>query len=271
MRTFVLYDSKLEKSFRLDLPECIVEEVNGLGNTFNLQSYEGDVEITSNYSVKFDDIELTIYFGYNSNPYAKFSELMNFILQNGKNNLVLFYNDGIKTRQADVWIKNAPKTQKNEYGVIKSKFIFKRTSFWYTTKVIEFHNTTECSVDINNSFIEDIPVNILITGISESFPLFIDILNEYNAGVVRIELNLDDDGTQYNQVLIDSKNKKINLLKDGIVKGNAYNCLDFSFDSFPIVPAGGKYKLKINIGTYDYDIEPTNKDITISYDERMFD
>lgn len=162
IRTFKLWNKQMNRSIDLSSKDTMVGDVVGLGNMFENVFHESDnpnKTLLKQLSA-FENIALTITFGYKGNPYAAYHLLMKFIASNKKENLILEYQTPLRTVYVDIVLSNAPKSQKNEFGVITETFTFKRiTPFYRLTKLT---NITTFTID--NSYVENILPKITVKG-----------------------------------------------------------------------------------------------------------
>ncbi len=161
-REFKLWNKKMTQYIGLSNNDAMVSDVNGLGNLFNNIFHETDnpnKTLLKQLSA-FEDIALTITFGIKENTYASYHLLMRFIAANKKQNLTLEYKTSLRTVYVDVVLANAPKTQKNEFGVLTETITFKRITPFY--KIKKLTNITSCV--INNGYVENILPKITVRG-----------------------------------------------------------------------------------------------------------
>ena len=270
MRKFKLLSHDELRSFSLFDNSIIVTDVEGLGTNFNLSKNEGtDRKYISDVDLNFDNITLLLYFGVNGNAYRDYNDLMSFISLNGKNKFILEYTVDDKIRYCDIWLKNAPKTQKDTTSTIKSKFIFERLSPWYT-KInivvslqmeyrevnfpldipIPFSGSMSVNdISINNTFLKNYYPDIVITG-PLTHPLTLTLKNVENGKIINkivVEQLLQEE----EWFRINSEDNKItyyNKETSSIING--YNEINHTYDSFIVVP-NGKYLLSADLQLND--------------------
>lgn len=163
MREFKLWNKQLTQ--HIDLTNnFITTDVTGLGNSFNnsLNDTDNPNKIVLKQVTNFEDITLTINFGVSGNAYADYYIFMDFISTNKKNHLTLEYKTNTRKVYVDLILENAPKSQKNEFGILTETFIFKRLTPFY--QIIKVKNVS--SYTINNNYVDDILPKITVKGSS---------------------------------------------------------------------------------------------------------
>lgn len=257
MRKFRLLSYDETKSFSLFGGSIVVTDVTGLGTKLSLVKSEGsDRYYISDVYTEFDDITFVIYFGVNGNTYTDYNNLMSFIAVNGKRKLVLEYDILGTTKYCDVWLTEAPKTQKDTTNTMNATFVFSRLSHWYTKLNIGFSLQTEYrevafpldipipfsgsmsveDVILKNTFFEEYHLDITITG-----PLDHDlaITLENIHGIVQNKVIVKKRLLEGEWFRINGETKKITYYdSEQILTLNGYNYVDHNHDSFITVPTG---------------------------------
>jgi len=222
MRQFILWNHLKSSSFNFINNNIIVSYPTGLGIGFDVTIENG---LVTSYQRKFDDITFLLHIGVNDNAYTKFKLLADFIALNGKNKFILEYSVNGRILYADVWVKKLPKTEKNEYGILREKLELTRTSYWYEIVTGTLSSTHEI---INNTS-DDINVNLTINGEGE-----VGNNITLNNG---LEIRLGQSQSVDESLIIDSENKVVTFISSG-VNSNGYNRIDKSKDTFMVVPNG---------------------------------
>ena len=243
MRQFKLWNASKTESFNFVGQGCIITEVTGLGIAFNpvIQN-----KAVVDFESTFEDITLQTIFGINSNPYTVYTNFANFIASNGKAKLILEYAVNNRTLFCDVWIKSIPKTQMDRFKVISEKITLARLTHWYQIEygTVPTHPTT---VSIQNTLMDDIYVNLIITG-PTGYTFTINLTDGSNI-VSKVWLNVVlGESVVLN---IDAENKKVTYTNAGI-SSNGYNYIDHAQDTFIVVPKGTFSLYKTGEGTVTY-------------------
>lgn len=251
MRKFKLYNHDRTSFIDLNSKKHLVDEVTGLGFKLRLDKVNNSVH---DFDMEFEDITLRINFGIDGNAYFEYNKVINFIALNGKRKLILEYkyrSKGVdEVRYCDLYLKSAPKKQKNTQNIIQETFVFERVSVWY--KYIKYSNFV--NINLNNQYFLDQPVNIKITEIMSPFKL---ILKKPNNEIVQ-EIEINETGTFI--LYIDSENKKI-LKETGSGIVSAYDIVNKNKNSFMQIPpgqyilnrSGDALTFEINIKEWQYD------------------
>ena len=283
MRQFKLLSYDETKSFSLFDKSTIVTDVDGLGTNFELTKSEGaDRYYISDMYADFDNITFLIYFGVNGNTYKDYNDLLSFIALNGKNKLILEYNVDGDIKYCDIWLKTAPKTQKDTTGTMNSKFVFERLSPWYTKVTVNFSLQLEyrevtfpldvpipfsgtmavSDFVINNTFFEDYTLDIIITG-----PLTHDLtltLEDQN-GTLKSKVVVKKRLKEGDWFRINGDENKITYYdSEQLLTSNGYNDVDHVYDSFIVVPSG-KHTLNVDLQGGD------TCQITVAYKQFVLD
>jgi len=160
MRKLILHNKN--KTSSIDLTSNILfTDVRGLGTKYVLKDLN---KKTFGAEYSFENIILKLYFGVSGNAYTDYSTLMAFIGENGENYFVLQYTVNSKTRYCDVWLENAPKSQKDIFNVLEEDFVFRRETPWYED-IIHILNKNE-SVNIVNT--QNLPYSMALETLLES-------------------------------------------------------------------------------------------------------
>lgn len=261
MRQFKLYNYDETSSFALYGGSIVVEDISGLGTNLSIVKNEGaDRYYVSDMYADFEDIKLKLYFGANGNAYDDYMSLMNFIANNGKHKFVLEYSVEGNTKYCDVWLKSAPKTQKDTTGTIPSEFLFSRLSHWYTKVTITFSLVTTVrevdfpleipipfvgaistnDVEINNTFFEDYFLDITVVGpLNHDLEIYLKNSRSQIIQRVVIQKVLEQHGDDIDLFYINSETKKVSYYNAyNVLLENGYNDIDHNYDSFITVPNG---------------------------------
>lgn len=283
MRQFKLYTYDETKFFSLYGGSILVTDVSGLGTTLSLTKGEGaERYYISDVKPEFEDIKFTIYFGVNGNTYDDYHNLMAFIASNGKNKLVLEYSIDDKKRYCDIWLKSAPKTQKDDTSTMHVDFLFSRLSYWYTKIQIAFSLQTEFrevtfpldipipfvgtmamqDIKLNNTFYEEYMTDIVVSGpLNHDLTLTLENANGQEIQRVVIQKTLQEE----DMFKISGEEKKVTYY-DGkqILTSNAYNNIDHNYDTFITIPTG-MHVLRAGLEAGD------TAQIIVSYKELVLD
>lgn len=269
MRKFRLLSEDESKSFSLFGNSIVVTDVSGLGINLDIIQNEGaNKNYISDVNPNFENISLTIYFGVNGNAYNDYYSLLSFISCNGKKKLILEYSILNDVKYCDVWLKSAPKTQKDTTNTINSTFVFVRSSYWYTKELIGFNLKAEYigsdfpldipisftgtsitnDVSISNTFFENYPVDILILGPTTKNTT-IELIDEKNSTINKIVVKSKLSTNDWFRIngftnKISYYNSTDNKVYDG------YNMINHVYDSFITVP-NGKYRVHADISSGD--------------------
>lgn len=257
MRKFRLLSSDETRSFSLFGSSIIVTDVTGLGTKLSVTKSEGSERYyVSDVYANFEDMTFVIYFGVNGNMYNDYNSLMSFIALNGKNKLILEYDVLGTIKYCDVWLTDAPKTQKDTTNTMNATFVFNRLSHWYTRVNVGFSLQTayrevefpldipipftgQMSIDdviIKNTFFEDYYLDMTITG-----PLThdLEITLEDIHGIVKNKVIVKKRLLEGDWFRINGETKKITYYdSEQILTLNGYNYVDHNHDSFITVPTG---------------------------------
>lgn len=139
-------------------------------------------------------------------------------------------------RYCDVYLKNAPKTQKTNFNIIQENIIFERVSFWY-----EFVYGSGNDFQIENFVIEPCPVTIhKQPNVNQSSIFLKNTSNEIISEIILKPYSSDT-------LVIDSENKIITryAYSNPNIKTNGYDLINKSKDTFMYIPKG-KYVLSSN-------------------------
>lgn len=160
MRAFKIWNKNRTSSFDLSGLNVITSDIAGLGNRFTNELYDGRIKkhlIHQHNS--FEQINLTVNFGVNSNAYQKYREFMNFIQANGRNILVIEYYSTGASRFVDVVLSNASKSQKTGFGVLVETVTFDRLTPYYIK-----YKRTGTSTLVSNNYMENVMTKITMSG-----------------------------------------------------------------------------------------------------------
>jgi len=231
MRQFKLWNYNKSASFDFASQGIIITEVAGLGINY---SAAFNNRALVQYEREFEPITLLANFGINANAYTAFTTLANFIITNGKNNLVLEYHVNDRTVYADVWLTRMPKSQKTNFNILAESLQFTRVTPWY----VEIEGTvTSTPLVISNTTLTDVVVNLTIKGATSSD--FAVKLTKVGASNPTSEIRLNYTLSDAYIIKIDADNKKVERI---VIVGNAvtngYNFINKAYDSFIIVPPG---------------------------------
>lgn len=247
MRRFKLFNFNMSASFDFDAQDCIISDISGLGNNYDIEDTNGRV---TNMISNFPDISFLINFGISTNAYTAYNTFVNFISSNGKRKLILEYTINGRTIYAEVWIRTLPKTQKTEFNILSETVLFTRKSYWYTI------NSGNLPADITNIMAEDIPVNLVITGpTSTDFKITLSA----NSNIVS-EVKLKNALIAGQKLDIDAECIKVYFIENSI-STNGYNKIDKATDTFII----------IKTGTYTLAFSGTVGSITYQYKKWVID
>lgn len=285
MRQFRLLTHDESKAFSLFGGSIIVTDVGGLGTNLELTKIEGaDRYYISEMYADFEDITFTIYFGVQGNTYKDYNNLMSFIALNGKNKLILEYktDEDSEAKYCDIWLRTAPKTQKDTTSTMNARFVFARLSPWYTKIIINFSMfleyrevsfpldipipftgaITNDSYILENTYFEDYFLDIIITG-----PLNHDLtltLSDVNSNIVH-RVVVKKVLKERDWFRINGEDNKITYYDgDQLLTSNGYNDVDHNYDSFIVVPSG-KYSFVVGLEQGD------TCQVSVSYRRFMLD
>jgi len=270
VRIFRLCNKDKTFSFSLNTSAIKVEDIRGLG--LNMDILRGDgiqKKFVYNINPDFTDIEFGIYFGINSNAYSEYKKLMDFIALNGKEKMLLEYEVNNREVYCDIYFKQSFKSQKNRFGVLRERFVFARTSYWYLQNSFNFTISQETiesegfplefpvsfpglvplgKIFINNTFFENLEVNIKLFNKTASGAEII-VENKDQTLVSKTIINkelINDDSFE-----IQSEERKV-FYYDSILgkEINGYDFLDRNENTFIIIPTGEHY-LNIKLSPTD--------------------
>ena len=193
-----------------------ITEPSGLGNNFKMLEVNNKVY---GYEPNFENISFNVNFGLYNNGYNGYNELINLIKDN---EAIIEYDYGKGIRYCNVRLLNAPKTEKDGFNRLLSKFNFKRLTHWYEIIEIEENNTAFLETQpITNELNEPLPI-IIETQSTTALNYTIDII-----GVGKIIVN-------------DTTNLYINPeTKEILDNGNsAYEKVDKENKTFLHIPKG---------------------------------
>lgn len=270
MREIKLYTSDKRTSVSLNDIRFLASEITGLGNNFSITYHETSKNKTPiNVKSDFENIEITIYFNADGNGYFNYKYFLDFLQLSCGKIFPLEYNNGFDNiKFCDVILKNAPKTQIGEDGLFCEKFIFERQTYWYLEQEENFslQNTDTSNVtyplpfpfgfigksfinnmQISNDFFESVPINLTIVGPIAANPIKIIITDNSNNIVSEIWINKSLSSNE--SLIIDSLNKKINLISNEISE-NAYYLTDKLKQSF-LYLSNGTYNITSNLSVND--------------------
>lgn len=271
MRDFTLYNLDKTKSFNLNENGIIATNPKGLGNSFALSYTENEKNrFLTNMKPNFENITFDIYFNaHGKNGYANYKKLSNFLNLNGKNQVLLEYDDGITKKLCRVILKSLPKSEITEDGILMETLTFERQTYWYMEEKATF--TLSSILDdaqggfplsfplgfageafrkeakFTNEFLEEVPVEVKITGaIEDKIELY--VINSDNEIISQIKLLTNC--KQGRTIIISSiNNKKVTVIEDGVSR-NGYDLIDKSAQSFLYLPQG-TYRIRGNIKSTD--------------------
>jgi hypothetical protein len=265
MRQFTLYTPDRKKAFSLNGKRAFATEPKGLGNKFDIAMKETATgRQLSNIKPTFEPITLNLCFNADgSSGYANYKELMNFFSLCGRGAFIFEVKDGVTTRQCDVVLDTAEKSEIQEEGFIET-FIFQRLNFWYEEVTESFslkgvdataysfplsfpfmfhgYSFTD-SFEIKNDFYEQSPITVKISGAIEN-DIVVYLENLETAERVA-EVALSTGNTEGTIITIDASNKKV-LVDNGVTVENGYSLVDKTKQSFLFLPQG-RYKIGANI------------------------
>ena len=210
----------------------LITEPIGFGNRYHMQTINNQIY---GHELDFQDIKFKVNFGIKYNAYEGFNLLMNMLADN---KAIIEYDWGKGSRYADVRLKEAPKTEKDTFSLIVSKFSFALLNPFYFIKDLEagvaFENTNEKPL----------------------YPLIkINIINQYQSIYLK-------QGTDYVQsifftfasstdypemAILDCENKTITD-ENG---NNIYDDLDKTSDTFLEIKKGKNYTIESSVGTFE--------------------
>lgn len=224
MRKLKLYNYDMTSSLDLNSNKYLVDDMTGFGTGYKLI---GEGSAIHDIEVEFENITLRINFGINDNAYNCYKEFMDLVILNGKNKLILGYDYNGSPRYCDIYLQNAPKTQKTNFNIITETFVFKRMTPWYEIIII---TTGINNHNINNTHL--IPINLVVES------------NQQTGGMT---LYLEKNETYISQITvvfksgytlkIDSEIKEAAFVS-GSTKISAYDNINHMYDSFFWVPTG---------------------------------
>jgi len=239
MRQFKLWNSAQSVAFDFTAEGAPITEVKGLGVGFYVTKNNRAVV---GYGHEFEDIQLTANFGVRTNAYSAYNGFMAFVAANGRDKFVLEYQANGRTVYADVWLKKAPKSQRDEYRLITETIVFDRVTYWYT-KVTGSLVTSPDAIGIVNDIFDDIPVNLYISG-----PTTGNLEVSLKQGSTIIAKTQLLENLTINQGLNIYSDTKTVQFTNGAVGSNGYNKVSKAFDTFIQVPKGS-FTLSITGGT----------------------
>lgn len=245
-----IYDDAMNliDKFSLDL----VTSPSGLGFTQDVTVITTTtVDYIVNRALKKQDVKLTVEFE-EPNSYIKVNNLRDWIANNIEKKLVLYYNDTVRERLMDVYVKSFPVSEiVSQYNSIPltltplSPFYLRgiqKTTVSLTgvgkeypfTYPYSYGGTQLVNNVLNNSFFESIPLYVKILG-KVTHPII--ILKDEN-GENYAEVSFPDLIIEEGQYLtVDAINSRI-LFFDGVNTYDYYNELDKTKNSFLKAKAG---------------------------------
>jgi len=251
MRKLKLWNRDKTQIINLNARENLATNWQGLGLDYNLTFAEtNEGGYLENKKISNKDIKCTIIFGLNSNAYQNYNSF-NDVIRNSNNNLILEYNDGIKTLYRDVSVRSLTKNEKDNFNLLKCELTLMPIGGWYFDDVIRFiapGAETEPGWDFSrikgekhikieiNFFLETaglislLDLEIGLETSSEKFPFI-------RFSSVDIGHGLND------TIVIDGIKKEMYLLIWDIQYGrtvkNIYGTHDFDYQSFMVIPDVG--------------------------------
>ncbi|MDY0386973.1 MAG: phage baseplate protein [Methanolobus sp.] len=243
MRTFKIWNKTETESVELSHTGILTTEVSGLGTKFAIKKNYNRIYDTE---LEFEPISLQLIFGINSNAYEEYQDFLDFIIENGKNNFVLEYKSyDANIRYCEVWIENAPKTQKTEYNVIQEQFTFHRQTPWYEKIIIT--KTDASIVTITNSHF--LPTYAHFTCYGNPISITFERKTTLDAVVQKVEIDFSDYvGAGAGTLVLDGENKKALFALDDDEPFSVYDLIDKTGTSFIEIPQG---TWKITIPVFD--------------------
>lgn len=223
MRKLKLYNFEKTSNIDLNINKHLVSDISGLGTTYEFKKLEKSIY---DIDLSFENISFEVIFGINSNAYNDYKSFLDFVIANGKKHFILSYDYGSGERFTNVYLKNAPKSQKTNFNVISENIVFERLTPWYLEKQLSIPGSL---VIANNHFME-IPLYIRINAKGTS-PEEITI-TVTNVATVKITSKTNYD------VIIDSNNQEVYFQNLSGNKLNAYDAVNHNFDTFIWIPKG---------------------------------
>lgn len=250
MRKLKIWNHDKTSFLDLNSNKYLVDEISGFGTGYKLI---GEGTAIHDIEVEFENITLRINFGVNQNAYISYKEFMDLIVTNEKNKLILEYDYNGAQRFCDLYLQNAPKTQKTNYNIITENFIFKRITPWYELVEVNAPGTgSPYQLAINNTHF--VPISLIFESTKQTGSITL-ILEKAGLEVGRIAVALK---SGYN-LRIDSETKEA-LFFNGNTTISAYDNINHTYNSFLEVPSGN-YLLN----------ESTGSNLKISYKKWVAD
>ena len=254
-----IYNSTKTNYFDLT-PKCsrdiYANELKGFGNAFDIFKSESfsSTRVT-NIKPRFPDITFTLI----AKCYETYRSLIDFISANGTNKFIIERGD----RLYDVYAKQLPKSEKNEFKILQEEFVFERVNYAYKEETLNFTFDPSYSSSvkiplnvphkligyvfstsglINNTFFQRLPVEVTATGeLEENLNIWVEDQLGNRVSEVLMVVPLLADQT----LIIDSAEKSITI--NNI---NAYDKFSRLKNSFLFLD-NGKFVLGSNLKRTD--------------------
>ena len=218
----------------------LITEPIGFGNRYHMQTINNQIY---GHELDFQDIKFKVNFGIKYNAYEGFNLLMNFLADN---KAIIEYDWGKGSRYADVRLKEAPKTEKDTFSLIVSKFSFALLNPFY---IPHEELNDPASVTIENLI--EIPITpkfefTVTEGIETT-------ITKTEVGTTNTEV-IEFDGTGLilpYTVIINPEDKTVEF-DDGT---NAYDYINKAYNTFLKIENDGKeYIMTIASGTVTWKV-----------------
>lgn len=256
MRQLKLWNKIKTQSIDLNSKNALASDVSGLGTNYSIDEINSTV---ARILPAFEDITLQIYFGIGGNAYSSYKQFIDFINSNGFDNLILEYQTGATPRYSDVYIRNAPKSQKNNFNVLTETVTLKRITPWYEQiEITAPGDSLTFETPLTNNYYLPIAVNLRIDlGFEGQYFPFIIKKSGSGEEISRVSVLLKGS----NSLTIDSEKKVAYFTNTSTQeKTNAYDNIDHEHESF-IVLERGSYTLQ----------DPNGVPLIISYKKWVAD
>lgn len=242
MRKLKLWNYNETVSIDLNSKDNLVTEITGFGSNYNAKRVN---QVIYDVEEKYEPITLVVNFGVgNYNPYSAYYTFMLFVRNNRSNRFVIEYDysdyqSDSGSRYCDVWLVNAPKTQKDQFGLITEKFVFERVSPWYKKRQASIAGSGS-TVDIVNQHIKPIPLTFIYPNQSVAKTVELTLFDLPPTYTVQTIITV----APVYALQIDSEQKKVLCQKSTSTPlENGYDVLSKHDQSFMYVPLGG-YSLR---------------------------
>ena len=202
------------------VPEVfVITEPIGLGKRYKMLKV-GDY--IYGHELDFERIGFKMQFGINYSAYDGYNLMMIF-LKNSE--AIIEYDWGKGSRFADVKLLHAPKTEKDTFSLIVSKFAFELLNPFYELIV------TDDSAILINTHTQDLDLKLEMQ--VDNIAVLLEMDCEGTENDLDIEFDFTGVSVPFN-LIIDAEKKTITK-DDGT---NMYGYLNFSGDSFFVIPGG---------------------------------